>query len=61
MEKINNWTLVFAALVILLAVTYEGGATHDPEIFISSLTVLVLALWFMFIGACVMGVSRILV
>ena len=61
MQKINNWTLAFASLAILLAVTYEGGVTHDPELFISSLTVLVLASWFMLIGACVMGVSRILV
>ncbi|MDE1826761.1 MAG: hypothetical protein KGH99_06585 [Thaumarchaeota archaeon] len=61
MKKINNWTLVFASLAILLAVTYEGGVTHNSEIFISSLTVLFLVSWFMLIGSCVMGVSRILV
>ncbi|MGB9003291.1 MAG: hypothetical protein WCC52_05750 [Nitrosotalea sp.] len=60
MKKINNWTLAFASFAILLAITYDGAVTHDPELFISSLTILVLASWFMLIGACVMGVSRIL-
>jgi hypothetical protein len=61
MQKINNWILVFALFAILLATTYEGAVTHEPELFISSLTILALVSWFVLIGTCVMGVSRILV
>ncbi len=61
MQKINNWTLAFASLGILLATTYEAVVTHDSELLISSITIFALISWFMLIGACVMGVSRILV
>ena len=60
MKKINNWILAFASLAILLAVAYEGGVTHDSELFISSLTIFALASWFILLGACAIGVSRIL-
>ncbi|MGI0047223.1 MAG: hypothetical protein ACREBB_08555 [Nitrosotalea sp.] len=60
MQKINTWILIAALLVILAATTYETSVTHNSELFISSVTIFALVSWFVLIGACVMGVERIL-
>lgn len=60
MEKMNGWIIAFSSLVILLAITYEAVVTNNSELFISSLTIFALVSWFMLLGACAIGVSRIL-